>query len=503
MRRAWTTLAAVGFTNLQMAMALSMVFVVFPDLEDSFPDSSSATLSWAVNIFTIVGAATLVIGASLARRWGARQALLAGTGLFTLASVAAAVSPNVELLVLCRVVQALGSSLIIPSGAAIVYREFPLHKRGIAVTTWAAIGAVGAAAGPSLGGLLIDVGSWRWAFWLNLPLGIVALAVVAVVIGDTPADRSVRMPDAASSVLLTVGIGAAVLALVQTPEWGWSDARTHRVTGGGAGVVGRRRAPVVSSSATAARALAVSRCALRRRQHRAARLLGELLRFPVDECVVPHRRVGLLDPPRRSWEGESGRRKIRTTIIDRGATAASDLVARDFNPIAPDRLWCGDITYLRTGEGWLFLATVIDLFSRRVIGWSLAGHMRTELVADALTTAAATRGGDIDGVVFHSDRGSQYTSAEFGALCDQLGVTQSMGATGVCWDNAAAESFFGTLKRELANRRRWATHDDARHDVIRWIEGWFNPRRLHSTIDYRTPIEVEDLYYRRGDGIAA
>ena len=226
MRRAWTTLAAVGFTNLQMAMALSMVFVVFPDLEDSFPDSSSATLSWAVNIFTIVGAATLVIGASLARRWGARQGLLAGTGLFTLASVAAAVSPNVELLVLCRVVQALGSSLIIPSGAAIVYREFPLHKRGIAVTTWAAIGAVGAAAGPSLGGLLIDVGSWRWAFWLNLPLGIVALAVVAVVIGDTPADRSVRMPDAASSVLLTVGIGAAVLALVQTPEWGWSDERT-------------------------------------------------------------------------------------------------------------------------------------------------------------------------------------------------------------------------------------------------------------------------------------
>ena len=226
MRRAWTTLGAVGFTNLQMAMALSMVFVVFPDLEDSFPDSSSATLSWAVNIFTIVGAATLVIGASLARRWGARQALLAGTGLFTLASVAAAVSPNVELLVLCRVVQALGSSLIIPSGAAIVYREFPLHKRGIAVTSWAAIGAVGAAAGPSLGGLLIDVGSWRWAFWLNLPLGIVALAVVAVVIADTPADGSVRMPDAASSVLLTVGIGAAVLALVQTPDWGWSDART-------------------------------------------------------------------------------------------------------------------------------------------------------------------------------------------------------------------------------------------------------------------------------------
>jgi EmrB/QacA subfamily drug resistance transporter len=226
MRRAWITLGAVGFTNLQMSMALSMVFVVFPDLEDSFPRSSAATLSWAVNIFTIVGAATLVIGASLARRWGARQALLAGTTLFTLASVAAALSPNVELLVVSRVVQALGSSLIIPSGAAIVFPAFPPRKRGLAVSSWSALGAVGAAAGPSLGGLLIDVGSWRWAFWLNLPLGLVALTVAALVIDDTPADRSVRLPDGASSLLLSLGIGASVLALVQTPEWGWHDART-------------------------------------------------------------------------------------------------------------------------------------------------------------------------------------------------------------------------------------------------------------------------------------
>jgi putative transposase len=203
------------------------------------------------------------------------------------------------------------------------------------------------------------------------------------------------------------------------------------------------------------------------------------------------------------WEGETGRRKIRTTVVDRGATAAEDRVRRDFNPTEPDRTWCGDITYLRTGEGWLFLATVIDLFSRRVIGWSVAEHMRTELVADALTMAAATRGGAVDGVVFHSDRGSQYTSAEFGDVCDRLGVVQSMGATGVCWDNAAAESFFGTLKRELANRRRWETRADARRDLIRWIEGWFNTRRLHSSIDYNAPIEFEALYYRRGDGIAA
>jgi putative transposase len=203
------------------------------------------------------------------------------------------------------------------------------------------------------------------------------------------------------------------------------------------------------------------------------------------------------------WEGESGRRRVRTTVVDRAATAAGDLVGRDFNPAQPDTTWCGDITYLRTGEGWLFLATVIDLFSRRVIGWSAAAHLRTDLVADALEMAVATRGGRVRGVVFHTDRGSQYTSARFGALCQRLGVTQSMGATGVCWDNAPAESFFGTLKRELAHRRRWATRTDARRDLMRWIEGWFNTRRLHSSIDYNSPLEIEDLYYRRGDGIAA
>lgn len=204
------------------------------------------------------------------------------------------------------------------------------------------------------------------------------------------------------------------------------------------------------------------------------------------------------------WEGETGRRRVRTTIVDPGATAAEDLVGRDFNPTAPDRIWCGDITYLRTGEGWLYLATVIDLFSRRVIGWSVAAHMRTELVSAALEMAVATRGGTVDGVVFHSDRGSQYTSAAYGELCDQSGVTQSMGATGVCWDNAAAESFFGTLKRELADRRRWATRADARRDLIRWIEGWFNTHRLHSSLDYNSPIEHENNYHHRyGDGLAA
>ena len=219
--------------------------------------------------------------------------------------------------------------------------------------------------------------------------------------------------------------------------------------------------------------------------------------------VVGHNRVAKVMAV-NGWEGETGRRKVRTTIVDRGATAAEDRVKRNFDPTAPDTIWCGDITYLRTGDGWLFLATVIDLFSRRVIGWSVADHMRTELVADALYAAIATRGGRVGaGVVFHSDRGSHYTSTDFGESCVRHDVVQSMGATGVCWDNAAAESFFGTLQREHANRRRWATRADARRDLMRWIEGWYNQRRLHSSIDYNSPVDHEAVFNRHGDGIAA
>jgi transposase InsO family protein len=138
----------------------------------------------------------------------------------------------------------------------------------------------------------------------------------------------------------------------------------------------------------------------------------------------------------RGWVGVTGRRRVRTTIVDKTATAASDLVARRFDPVAPDVTWAGDITYVPTGEGWLFLATVIDLFSRRVLGWGVADHLRTPLVSSALDMAVATRGGAVDGVVFHSDRGCQYTSAEYRQHCQRLGVTQSMGATGICFDKA-------------------------------------------------------------------
>ncbi len=195
--------------------------------------------------------------------------------------------------------------------------------------------------------------------------------------------------------------------------------------------------------------------------------------------------------------GVSGRTGIATTIVDRAATCPSDKVKRQFNPDHPDELWVGDITYLRTGEGWLFLATVIDLFSRRVIGWSIADHMRTELVSDALMMAVGARGGAnrVKGVVFHSDHGSQYTSEDFGLLCARNGVVQSMGATGICWDNAVAEAFFATLKKELYYRRAWATRPEARRAVIRWIEGWYNPHRMHSTNGYLSPTQKENRYY--------
>ncbi len=193
----------------------------------------------------------------------------------------------------------------------------------------------------------------------------------------------------------------------------------------------------------------------------------------------------------KGFVGQMGRSKVRTTIADKAATPSKDLVHRAFNPTAPDEIWCGDITYIPTGEGWLYLATVIDLFSRRVVGWALADHMRAELVCDALGMAIATRGGHVGGVIFHSDRGCQYTSRDYRQSCSQAEVRQSMGATGVCWDNAAAESFFASLKRELVHRYRWLHRSDARQAIVRWIEGWYNARRLHSTLKYRTPIEAE------------
>jgi putative transposase len=183
-----------------------------------------------------------------------------------------------------------------------------------------------------------------------------------------------------------------------------------------------------------------------------------------------------------------------TTQPDPDATSQpADLVNRDFTAETPGTTLVGDITYIRTWEGWLYLATVIDCCTRQVSGWSMADHMRTSMVVDAISMAAA-RGGLQPSAIFHSDRGSQYTSAEFVAHLGVLNLRGSMGKVGQCWDNALAESFFGALKNELVHRSVFPTRAKARQAVAEYIEVFYNRVRLHSALGYKTPDEVAQTY---------
>jgi putative transposase len=179
----------------------------------------------------------------------------------------------------------------------------------------------------------------------------------------------------------------------------------------------------------------------------------------------------------------------RTTVPGEQPVDSPDLIDRDFTATAPGHRLVGDITYLKTGEGWLYLATVIDLATRMVVGWQLATHMRTSLVVDALTMAIDA-GYVQPEAIFHSDRGGQYTSAEFALFCKDNHVRTSVGRTGVCWDNAAAESFFASLKNEMYYRYTFPTRARAKFAVADYIEVFYNRRRLHSTLGYRTPTEA-------------
>ncbi len=194
--------------------------------------------------------------------------------------------------------------------------------------------------------------------------------------------------------------------------------------------------------------------------------------------------------------------KVRTTIPAEENPPIPDLIGRRFAPGRLDVAWCGDITYIPTGEGWLYLASVLDLGSRRLLGYAMADHMRTELVADALEMAAATRGGHVGGIIFHGDRGSQYMSGEYQRLIARLEMLQSVGRTGVCFDNAVAESFWSSLKRELVHRYRFADRASARRAIFAWINR-YNHRRLHSSLGYMPPIEWEQLYRQHRDDKAA
>jgi transposase InsO family protein len=190
--------------------------------------------------------------------------------------------------------------------------------------------------------------------------------------------------------------------------------------------------------------------------------------------------------------GKTPKRWRKTTITDPAAAARADQVRRDFTADASrlNSRWCGDITYIGTWEGWLYLATVIDIASRRVVGYALADHLRTELVADALSNALAARD-PAPGVIFHSDRGCQYTSAAYATLAGENAVTLSLGRTGQCWDNALAESFFASIKGELLDLQPWPTKTAARRAVVEYI-AWYNGTRLHSTLGYRSPAEFEE-----------
>jgi len=209
-----------------------------------------------------------------------------------------------------------------------------------------------------------------------------------------------------------------------------------------------------------------------------------------------HKRVERLMAEHGIYAHDGRRRKIRTTIPDVSAPPLPDLVGRDFSVGLPGERTCGDITYIPTGEGWLYLADVLDLGSRRVVGYAMEGHMRSELVEAALEMAVEARGGDVEGMIFHHDRGSQYMGQDFRELCEAHKIAQSVGRIGSSQDNAAAESFWATLKRELVHRCRFATRAEARRAIIVWINH-YNALRRHSSIGNISPIEWELRYARR------
>jgi putative transposase len=188
-------------------------------------------------------------------------------------------------------------------------------------------------------------------------------------------------------------------------------------------------------------------------------------------------------------QGVSRRRSFHTTRRDASARPAPDLVERKFAADDRDRLWVADITYIPTWSGFLFLAVVLDAWSRRVVGWAMATHLRTELVLEALNMALWRR--RPENVIHHSDQGTQYTSIAFGQRCKDAGVRPSMGSVGDCYDNALCESFFATLECELLDRSSFHTQAEARLRVFDFIEAFHNTHRRHSALDYLSPIDFE------------
>lgn len=223
------------------------------------------------------------------------------------------------------------------------------------------------------------------------------------------------------------------------------------------------------------------------------RLHAELLR--VGEHASPElvrrlaRELGLVACQPRPW-------RVNLTEADEAPAAIPDLVQRDFTAECPGMKMVGDITYIPTWEGWLFLATVIDCHTKEVVGWAMDDNYKTPLIEEAISMAARNHTLTVE-AIFHSDRGSNYTSAKFAATLESLGISQSVGRTGTCYDNAMAESFFAALKNERVHRTVYPTREHARRDIARYIEFRYNTKRLHSSLGYRTPREAREEYENR------
>ena len=249
--------------------------------------------------------------------------------------------------------------------------------------------------------------------------------------------------------------------------------------------------------ATAARVITAAHVARvhrdSRRRYGSPRVTAQLAR---EGIVVNHKAVER-EMARRGLAGRRSRRKIRTTRRDPSQVPAADLVRRNFARSRADELWIGDATYIWTDQGWCYLATVVDACSRRLLGWSITDHLRTELCLDALLAAVATRGGRRNlaaGIVFHTDHGTQYTASAFRTACRSLGITQSMGTVGDSYDNAMAESFFSGFKREVIDGEHFATRADARKEIFTWLN-WYNQTRLHTSIGNRPPASTNSTFH--------
>ena len=283
-----------------------------------------------------------------------------------------------------------------------------------------------------------------------------------------------RCVDAQKAAGFPVAAACAAAGVTRSAYYAWTARRPSQRQQDDAGLVGEIRRIHGRSHGT----------------YGAPRVHAELRRRG---WVVNHKRVERLMRT-HGIVGYRPRRRRSLTRQDRAAPPAPDLLGRLFDPDRPDLAWCGDVTWIPTDEGWLYLASVIDLASRHLLGWSMGNHHDAGLVCDALQAAAATRGRAwMDGTIFHTDRGAEYSSRACIDACGRLGLRQSMGRTGSCLDNAVAESFFATLKVELVDRHHYRTRAQARASIFRWI-AWYNRRRLHSTNNYLPPIEWEQQH---------